>query len=178
MYRVPLANELLSQGDIFHGKFAFSYIEEPGAAIQIVRNDQVISSAGIEDAWQDGSSEVILSVALVSNFAIILTQSCDAENAQKAPLDFVAVGAVRPFTEMPLGNQGNCRHNKLVRYHYLPADAAVGLPESFVHFGILALVAQQSLAAFKAARLLTLEPPFREDLGHRFGEFFSRVALP
>src|SRR6266403_1698408 len=171
MYRVPLANELLSQGDIFHGRFAFSYIEDPGAAIQIVRNDQVISSAEIADAWQNGS-EVMLSAALVSDFAIILTQSCDAENAQKPPLDFVAVGAVRPFAEMPTGNQGNCRHNKLVRYHYLPADATAGLPESFVHFGFLALVAQQSLAAFKAARLLSLEMPFREDLGHRFGDFF------
>src|SRR5437879_6829245 len=112
MYRVPLANELLSQGDIFHGRFAFSYTEDPAAAIQIVRNDQVTSSADVADAWQNGS-EVMLSAALVSDFAIILTQSCDAENAEKAPLDFVLVGAVRPFTEMPANNQGHCRRNKL-----------------------------------------------------------------
>src|SRR5260370_36027534 len=111
MYRVPLAADLLSQGDIFHGRFAFSFIEDPGTPIQIVRNDQVISSADVADAWQNGS-EVMLSNALVSDFAIILTQSCDAENTQKAPLDFVAVGAVRPFTEMSAGNQGNCRSNK------------------------------------------------------------------
>src|SRR5713226_8271081 len=115
MYRVPPAIDLLSQGDIFHGRFAFSFIEDPAAGIQIVRDDQVISSADIADAWQNGS-EVMLSNALVSDFAIILTQSCDAENAQKPPLDFVVIGAVRPFIAMPAGNHENCRHNKLLRY--------------------------------------------------------------
>jgi len=177
MYRVPLATEMLSQGDIFHGRFAFSYIEDPGAAIQIVRNDQVTSSADVADAWQDGS-EVMLSPAFVSDFAIILTQSCDAENVQKPPLDFVAIGAVSPLISMAANTHENCRHNKFLRYHHLPADATAGLPESYVHFGLLALVAQPSLVAFKAARRLSLELPFREDLGHRFGDFFSRVALP
>jgi hypothetical protein len=178
MYRVPLANDLLSQGDIFRGRFAFSFIEDPGVPIQIVRNDQVLSSAEIADAWQNGGSEVMLSNALVSDFAIILTQSCDAENLQKPPLDFVLVGAVLPLIGLAAGNHENCRHNKLLRYHYLPADANAALPESYVHFGLLALVAQPSLAAFKAARRLALEFPHREDLGHRFGDFFSRVALP
>ena len=178
MYRVPLANDLLSQGDIFRGRFAFSFIEDPGVAIQIVRNDQVLSSAEIADAWQNGGSEVMLSAALVTDFAIVLTQSCDAENAYKPPLDFVVVGGVRPLIEMAAGNHENCRHNKLLRYHHLPADANAGLPESYVHFGLLALVAQPSLVAFKGARLLALDLPYREDLGHRFGEFFSRIALP
>jgi hypothetical protein len=56
--------------------------------------------------------------------------------------------------------------------------ADVGLLESFVHFGLLALVNQQSLVAFKARRVLALEYPYREDLGHRLGEFLSRVAIP
>ena len=66
----------------------------------------------------------------------------------------------------------------MVRFHHIPAMADIGLLESFVHFGLLALVDQQSLAAFKASRVPALEYPYREDLGHRFGEFFSRVALP
>jgi hypothetical protein len=66
----------------------------------------------------------------------------------------------------------------MVRYHHIPAMADVGLLESFVHFGLLALVNQQSLVAFKARRVLALEYPYREDLGHRLGEFLSRVAIP
>lgn len=177
MYRIPAATDLLSQGDIFRGRFAFSYIDDPATGIQIVRDSQVRSSADIADAWQNGP-EVMLSAALVADFVIILSQSCDAENTQKAPLDFVAVGAIRLLTDMTAGNHENCRHNRLIRYHYLPTDAKAGLPESFVHFGLLALVSQPSLVAFKASRVLALEFPYREDLGHRFGEFFSRVALP
>ncbi len=170
MYRIPPAADLLSQGDIFRGRFAFTFVEDPAAGIQIVRDDQVISSADVGDAWQNGS-EVMLSNALVSDFAIILTQSCDAENIQRPPLDFVLIGAVLTLTGMAAGS-------RLLRYHHLPADAHAGLPESYVHFGLLALVDQPSLAAYKAARPLALELPYREDLGHRFGDFFSRIALP
>jgi len=177
MYRVPPVADLLSQGDIFRGRFAFPYMEDLAAGIQIVREDQVRSAIDIADAWQDGS-EVILSPAQVSDFAIILSQSCDAENPQRPPLDFVTLGAVRPLTDLAGGHHENCRHHKFIRYHYLAADANAGLPESFVHFGLLALVSQPSLAAFKGSRVLALEFPHREDLGHRFGEFFSRVALP
>lgn len=177
MYRVPPATDLLSQGDIFRGRFAFPYIEDPAGGIQIVRDDQVRPSTEIADSWQNGS-EVMLSAALVSDFAIILSQSCDAENLQRRALDFVTLGAVRPLTDLTEGNQENCKHYRLIRYHYLAAYPDAALPESFVHFGLLALVSQPALATFKASRVLALEFPYREDLGHRFGEFFSRVALP
>jgi len=177
MYRIPPPAELLSQGDIFRGRFAFPYIEDLAAEIQIVREDQVRPSADIPDAWGNGS-EVMLSPAQVSDFVIILSQSCDAENPLRPALDFVTLGAVRPLIELAAGNQENCRHHKFIRYHHLAAHPDAGLPESFVHFGLLALVSQPSLAAFKGSRVLALEFPYREDLGHRFGEFFSRVALP
>jgi len=177
MYRVPPATDLLSQGDIFRGRFAFSYIDDPAVGIQIVRDNQFRSSADIADAWQNGS-EAILSAAQASDFVIILSQSFDAENPQRRPLDYITLGAVRPFNEMPAASHQDCRRNRLIRYHYLSADANAGLPESFVHFGLLALVSQQSLVAFKGSRVLALEFPYREDLSHRFGEFFSRVALP
>src|SRR5260370_7993968 len=106
----------------------------------------------------------MFSAALATDFAIVLSQSCDAENVQKPPLDFVVVGAVRSLIEMPAGNHENCRHNKLLRYHHLPADVNAGLPESYVHFGLLALVAQPSLSAFKAPILLPFELPYPKDL--------------
>ena len=177
MYRIPPVAELLSQGDIFRARFAFPYIDDPAVGVQIVRDSGVLPSSEIPDAWQNGS-EVMLSAAQVSDFAVILSQSCDGENLQKPPLDFVTLGAVRPLTEMPSGNHQNCRHGKLIRYHHLQAHADAGSPESFVHFGLLTLISQPSLARFKASRVLALEFPYREDLSHRFGEFFSRVALP
>jgi hypothetical protein len=177
MYRIPPHTELLSQGDIFRGKFAFPYTEDFAAGIQIVREDRVRPSTDIPDAWKNGS-EVMLSPAQVSDFIIILSQSCDAENPKRPALEFVTIGAIRPLTELTEKNQEGCRHHKLIRYHHLAAHPNARLPESFVHFGLLALVRQPSLAAFKAARILALEFPHREDLGHRFGESFSRVALP
>src|SRR5260370_7087663 len=99
------------------------------------------------------------SAALVTDFAIVLSQSCNAENLQKPPLDFVAVGAVRSLIEMPAGNHENCRHNKLLRYHHLPADVNAGSPESYVHFALLPLVPQPSLPPSKHARLLPWELP-------------------
>ncbi len=79
---------------------------------------------------------------------------------------------------MPANSHQDCRRNRLIRYHYLPIDATAGLPESVVHFGLRARVSQPALVAFKASRVLALEFPYRENLSHRFGEFFSRVALP
>jgi hypothetical protein len=177
MYRVPPATELLSQGDIFRGRFAFSYIDDPAVGIQIVRDNQFRASADTADAWQNGS-EAILSAAQVTDFVIVLSQSCDAENLQRRPLDYITLGAVIPFSELPANSHQDCKRNRLIRYHYLPADASARFPESFVHFGLLALVSQPALVAFKGSRVLALEFPYREDLGHRFGEFFSRVALP
>jgi hypothetical protein len=179
MYRVPAATDLLSQGDIFRGPFVFPYTEDLAEEIQLVRNEEVLPLSGVGDAWQEPDSvEVILSAAIRCDFAIVLSQSCDAENNQKPPLEFVAMGGIRPITVISAGNRDNCRSNKMVRYHHIPERGGIGLVESFVHFGLLALVNQQSLAAFKASRVLALEYPYREDLGHRFGEFFSRVALP
>jgi hypothetical protein len=177
MYRIPTATELLSQGDIFRGSFAFSFIHDPAAPIQIVRENQTRNSTEVPDAWREGS-EAVLSAAHVSEFMIILSQSCDAENPPRAALEHVAVGAVRPITELSTANQPDCRRYRLIRYHYLAADAGAQLPESFVHFGLIALVSQPSLVAFKRSRVLALDFPHRENLGHRVGEFFSRVALP
>lgn len=177
MYRVPPAAELLSQGDIFQGSFPFTFIEEPAAPIQVIRGDQALNANEVADAWHE-ESEAVLSVARVNSFVIILSQSCDAENLQKPALDYVLVGAVRPITDLPPGRQGDCRRNRFVRFHYLRADPTTNFPESYVHFGLLTSISQPSLVAFKASRILALDFPHREDLGHRFGEFFSRVALP
>ena len=96
MYRVSVAADLLSQGDIFRGRFAFSYIDDPAAPIQIIREDQALNSNDVADAWQEGS-EAVLSAAQVSNFAIILSQSCDAENLQRPALDYALVRLHSPY---------------------------------------------------------------------------------
>ncbi len=179
MYEVPEIGALLSQGDILEGPFAFPYSPDPGEEIQIVRGDEVLPEAQVENAWQDGS-EVILMPSQRSRFAIILSNSCDAETeGGKDPLEFLTMGAIFALTTLPDdGKRGDCRKNRFVRFHYLEAIPDRDFPESYVHFGLTALVRQEAILEAKAKRIRTLASPYRESLGHRLGEFFSRVALP
>jgi len=113
-------------------------------------------------------------------FAIVLSNSCDAENDEgKDAVEFVAMGAIFPLDKIPdEKNKNNVRHNKIIRYQHLESSPETGLAESYVHFGLVALVAQETLVQSKNSRILSLESPYRESLGHRFGEFFGRVAVP
>ena len=124
-------------------------------------------------------NEFLVAPSFATNYGIVLSNSCDVESEDKNPLEFVTIGAVLPITSLPdQGKHGDLRRNQMVRFFHLPADNEAGFPESYVHFGLLALVRQEAMIAAKRLRVLTLDHPFREDLGHRFGEIFSRIARP
>ena len=181
MYRVPTAQEFLSQGDIFRRRCAFPYTANLAEDYLVVREGQEEPQAHNElvDAWSNNAAETILTPAYGYEYFIILSNSCDAEsNTPKPPLELVLVGAVLPLDTMNAANQTNCRNHKLIRFHFLAADQNTALPESFVHFGLVSLLRQEALVQAKNFRILALDFPYREDLSHRFGEFFSRVALP
>jgi hypothetical protein len=178
MYRAPDREELLSQGDIFRGKFAFPYTPNLQEDYLIVRGETDTPHTQIPDAWSAGN-EVVLVPSFAAEFAIILSNSCDADSPDKAPAEFVTMGAVLPMTSLPdEGKRGDCRRNRMVRLFYLEGYPDPNFPESYVNFGLIGLVRQEALIAVKASRILVVESPFREALGHRFGEMFSRVALP
>lgn len=179
MYRLPVWN-LLSQGDIFKRSCAFPYTPNLTEDYLIVREAQEtpLPHSEVENPWANGGSETTLMPTYGYEYFIVLSSSCDAESEEKEPLELVLVGAVLPLSKLPAKNQENCRRHKLVRFHYLEAEASVNLPESFVHFGLVACIRQEALIQSKNLRILSLDYPHREDLGHRFGEFVSRVALP
>jgi hypothetical protein len=180
MYRIPTSLEFLSQGDIFRRRCAFPYTASLADDYLVVREDQEEPQphGGLADAWTNNNAETVLMPTMGVEHFIILSNSCDAEsNTPKPPLEFVLVGAVMPLQNMPQGNQDNCRNHKLVRYHYLAPEQNTAFVESFVYFGLVSLIRQESLVQSKNSRILALAFPHREDLSHRFGEFISRVAL-
>jgi len=180
MYRVPTQAEYLSQGDIFRRRCVFPYTANLADDYLLVRDDheEPQPHGGLADAWANNNSETVLMPTVGYEHFIVLSNSCDAEsNTGKAPLEFVLVGAVLPLATLPQGNHANCKSHKLIRLHYLAADANANFTESFVHFGLVSLIRQESLVQSKNSRILALAFPHREDLSHRFGEFFSRVAL-
>jgi hypothetical protein len=180
MYRVPTLQEFLSQGDIFQRRCVFPYTANLADDFLVVREGQEEPQphSGLADAWANNAKETILAPTLGYGHFIILSNSCDAESdTAKEPLEFVLVGAVIPFAQLSAKNQGLARTNRVIRYHHLKADANTNFAESFVHFGLVSLVRQEALIQAKNLRILALALPHRENLGHRFGEFISRVAL-
>lgn len=180
MYHTPALGEFLSQGDIFRRCCVFPYTPSLVEDYFLVReaHEGAVPHSELPDAWEDGASETVLLPTYAYDHAIVLSNSCDAEGGEKEPLELVLVGAVLPLDSIPENNRNNCRHRKVIRYHYLEANDAANFPESFVHFGLVALIRQEALIQSKNLRILSLNSPHREDLGHRFGEFVSRVALP
>lgn len=178
MYRTPERNEFLSQGDIFRGKFAFPYTASLQQDYLIVRDETHTPHSHMPDAWSEPNG-LLRGPSFATDFAVILSNSCDAEPNAGEPVEFVTMGAVLPMSALPDdGKRGDCRRNRMVRLFPLHAAPGSNLPESYVHFGLVTLVRQQALVAAKQSRILAMESPYREALGHRFGEFFARVALP
>jgi hypothetical protein len=180
MYQRPSRDTLLSQGDIFKVRIAFPYTSNLEEDYLIIRNGQDVPHSKATDAWLgEHPNEFLVAPSFATNYGIVLSNSCDVESEDKNPLEFVTIGAVLPITSLPdQGKHGDLRRNRMVRFFHLPADNEAGFPESYVHFGLLALVRQEAMIAAKRLRVLTLDHPFREDLGHRFGEIFSRIARP
>jgi hypothetical protein len=182
MHNTPAEGDFLSQGDIFRARFVFPYTASLGEEYLLVREgeESPVGHKQVANAWANSAEEIALLPTLSYEHAIILSNSCDAESGPngKTPLEFVLVGAVLPLDVLTEKNRDNCRHHKLIRYHYLAGHGPTEFKESFVHFGLVSQVRQEALLQAKKLRILNLSCPYREDLGHRFGEFISRVALP
>jgi len=179
MYEVPAQDAPLGQGDILRGPFVFPYTHNPAEELMIVREQAVLAQREIADAWSTGS-EVVVLPAQRTDFAIVLSNTCDlVGDDRREPLEFVKIGAILPLDSiLHERERGNCRRNRFFRYHYLRADGANNIQESYVHFGLTALVRHEALLEWRQNRVLALLSPHKENLGHRFGEFFSRVAVP
>jgi hypothetical protein len=177
---IPPREALLSQGDIFRRRFVFPFSSALDENFQIVRDDATVPDRLAQDAWEGGKTEVVLLPSHATDLGIVLSNSCDADNDEgKDPVEFVLLGAILPIDAIPdANNRRNCQRNKIQRYHHLEPFEDARLAESYVHFGLVTLVDQEELVRAKDARIAAMRSPYLESLGHRFGEFFSRVAVP
>jgi len=175
MYDIPRAEDILCQGDIFRVDFVFPFILDP-VEIHIAREERVIPAREVEDAWRNGT-EMVLLPALKASFAVILSNTCDIAGVKDA-LQFVTLGGILPIETIPTNEtRKQCVKNKVIRYHHLRPHEESEFVDSVVHFGMLTQVSFDALQQYIDRRILTLRSPYKESLGHRFGEFSSRVAV-
>ena len=71
-------------------------------------------------------------------------------------------------------------NDKNIRFHYLPQDNEVQLPEFIIDFKHYFTVERDSIysVAKSEVYICSLKPLFREDLSHRFAFYLSRIGLP
>lgn len=115
---------------------------------------------------------------------VILTQTCDLAQG-KAPRVLAAVchpaqllidrGVLKPTAV-----RDQIRVGKVYGWYFLPADAAIGLPESLVDLRDLHTVPRAVLDGLVAAgrRVCRVLTPYREHLAQHFAVTYMRVALP
>ena len=88
---------------------------------------------------------------------------------------FVDAGILKPADI-----KGSLRSGRIWGLYFLPADAALGLPEMIVDFRRLHTVKLDMLRALCAAsrRPGRVQPLYREHLAKHFADTFSRIGLP
>ncbi len=76
MYDIPAQVAPLYQGDIFRGRFVFPYTPDPGEAIHVIRENAIVPAGQVTGAW-DAGTEIILLPAYHTEFAVVLSNTCD-----------------------------------------------------------------------------------------------------
>src|SRR5260370_13899217 len=170
MYHPPALGELLSQGDIFRRRCVFPYTVSLTEDYFLVRegHEGAVPHGELADAWANNASETVLLPTYAYDHSIVLSNSCDAESGEKEPLELILVGAVLPIESIVLEkNRSNCRTRKFIRYHYLDPTKDTDFPESFVHFGLVALLPQHALHQSKNLLIFCLNSPYPQDSHHK-----------
>ncbi len=139
-----------------------------------------MAAVGAFDPARPGVADVTVVPARV----VVLTQTCDLAN-QKTPLVTVAVVFDAQFFVdenllKPAEIKGSLRSGRIWGLYFLPADAALGLPEMIVDFRRLHTVKLDLLRSLCAAgkRPGRIQPLYREHLAKHFADTFSRIGLP
>ncbi len=115
---------------------------------------------------------------------LVLTQTCDLFNAKAITATVATVLDARVLVESGLLKaadvRGPIRAGRVYGWYFLPANAALGLPEMIVdlrqlHTIRLDLLVDLSRRGDRRARLQT---PYREHLAKHFADTYSRIGLP
>ena len=126
----------------------------------------------------------------VTNDAVIVTQSCDLVEGQKADMWLVALCPVWTLDEAALGSpylatsrvKEQCRRGNLPGYHMIAeeTDGPVHREASVVSFREIWSLPLDFLRAFatECGPRLRIRSPYREHLAQAFARYFMRVGLP
>ncbi len=115
---------------------------------------------------------------------IVLTQTCDLANDKTSVVTVAEVQNAQTFVDAgilkPADIKGPLRSGRIWGLYFLPADAALGLPEMIVDLRRLHTVKLDMLRTLCAAgkRPGRVQPLYREHLAKHFADTFSRIGLP
>jgi hypothetical protein len=115
---------------------------------------------------------------------VVLTQTCDLANDKTTVVTVAEVQDAQAFVDAailkPADIKGPLRSGRIWGLYFLPADAALGLPEMIADFRRLHTVKLDVLRALCAAgrRAGRVQPLYREHLAKHFADTFSRIGLP
>ena len=115
---------------------------------------------------------------------VVLTQTCDLANDKTSVVTVAEVQNAHTFVDAgilkPSDIKGPLRSGRIWGLYFLPADAALGLPEMIVDLRRLHTVKLDMLRTLCAAgkRPGRVQPLYREHLAKHFADTFSRIGLP
>ena len=131
-------------------------------------------------ALTDTSAGVSISPARV----VVLTQTCDLANDKVVAANVAVVFDAQFLADAgvfkPADIKGPLRAGRVWGWYFLPAHAALGLPEMIVDFRRLHTVKLDVLRTLCTAgkRPGRVQPLYREHLAKHFADTFSRIGLP
>jgi hypothetical protein len=160
IYRVPLAEDALDQGDLIDGCPVPSLVRYDLDHIEAVETKHSLQRI------------------------LVLTQTCDLAN-QKASRVIVAsvFAAEKLITEQILKAadiRGPIRAGRVFGWYFLPKSAEFGLPEMIVDLRQLHTVRLDLLTELcrRGQRRARVQPLYREHLAKHFADTYSRIGLP
>lgn len=133
----------------------------------------------------ESESEASQSVAVPEHDVVVISQTCDLENKKTRWVAVCATYSTDDFEQanpgfLSQGKLGQIRKGQVRALHLLPAPGGGADDWIIVDFRELFSLPFDYLC--EVARSLgwrhRLTSPYREDLSHCFGDYFSKVAIP
>jgi hypothetical protein len=160
LYRLPAPMDAIDQGDIIDG-----------CPVLFINNFNV-------------DNLETLDVKGPLSRVVVLTQTCDLANAKSRQAVCAVVYDALYLVERQLLKaeqiRGQVRTGRVFGWYYLPASAALDLPEMIVDFRQLHTVRMDLLIALcqRGQRRARVQPLYREHLAKHFADTYSRIGLP
>lgn len=115
---------------------------------------------------------------------VVLTQTCDFANSKATTAVVAEVFDARQVVDAglikPADIKGSVRAGRVWVWYFLPADAALGLPEMIVDLRRLHTVRLDLFGELCRAgnRRERIRPLYREHLAKHFADTYNRIGLP